>query len=141
MTLADGATLRLIFSGPGWNSTISFDSNVIFNLSGTLSLGLADGIDPNDLFGSTYQLFSWPTGFDPNTTTFASIDDNGWDWDVTNLYTTGEVTLNGLSTVITMPPPDDTPSVPDAGGTIPEPATLSMLVLGGAVILRGRRKV
>jgi len=72
------------------------------------------GTNPSTLLGRTFQLFNWPAGM-PANDQFSMIEmDGGLQWDVSQLYTNGDVTLT------------------------PEPATLSLLALGGLALLRRR---
>jgi uncharacterized protein YjbI with pentapeptide repeats len=115
MALASEAVLRMIFTDAEWGSTISFDDGIAVNLDGLLDLTFADGVNPADLVGTTFDLFNWD-GVSP-AGGFISILDHGLVWDTGNLYTTGEVTLLA----------------------VPEPAMLSFLILGGLPLLRRRR--
>jgi uncharacterized protein YjbI with pentapeptide repeats len=114
MALASEAVLRMIFTDAEWGSTISFDDGIAVNLDGLLDLTFADGVNPADLVGTTFDLFNWD-GVSP-AGGFISILDHGLVWDTGNLYTTGEVTLLA----------------------VPEPAMLSFLILGGLPLLRRR---
>lgn len=118
MSMALGSTLRVIFSASDtlWGSTMSFDDGVMPALGGTLELSVEAGTDPNTLVGKAFHLFNWPVGMDP-TNQFGTIQmDDVLEWDVRDLYTSGDVTLT------------------------PEPATLSLLVLGGLAVLWRRRR-
>jgi hypothetical protein len=70
-----------------WESTIEFDEDIPVSLGGTLNLGFAAGVNLSLQIGRTFDLFNW-TGVNP-TGTFTV--DSPYVWDVSNLYTTGEV--------------------------------------------------
>lgn len=107
MSLEESATLQIIVSDPDWTSTIHFADDVILNLAGTLTLSVDPNANARDLVGVTFQIFD----FDGRAATkrFNQIHfDKGTDWDTSNLYTTGEVTLT----------------------EVPEPSTLLLTMLG-----------
>ena len=112
--MASDATLRFIFTDGQWGSTISFEEGIPVHLDGVLDLTFADDVDAADFTGTTYDLFNWdnitPTG------TFSSILDHGLTWDLSKLYTTGEITLVA----------------------VPEPTGISLIVLGSLVLFRRR---
>ena len=83
-------------------------------LGGTLELTFADDVNLASQLGRTFDLFDW-TGVNP---TGAFAVSSPYAWDLSNLYTTGEVTLTA----------------------IPEPATLVLLMFAaiGWRALRGR---
>jgi uncharacterized protein YjbI with pentapeptide repeats len=87
-----GGTLRMIFEADEWSSTISFEAGISVALGGTLELTFADGVDLASQIGRTIDLFDWssvnPTG------TFSIM--SPYAWDLSNLYTTGEVTLTAV---------------------------------------------
>jgi uncharacterized protein YjbI with pentapeptide repeats len=89
LTMAAGGVLQLLFEEDDWGSTISFQSGIPITLSGTLELTFADGVDLASQVGRTFDLFDW-TGVEP---TGAFAVSSPFLWDVTDLYTTGEVTL------------------------------------------------
>jgi uncharacterized protein YjbI with pentapeptide repeats len=108
-TLSMSRDTSLVFQidGNPWGSTISFDAGIPVALGGNIELGLARGVDPPSLMGGTIHLFDWmsvsPSG------QFAQVINNlsdGYSWDISQLYTTGSVTL------------------------IPEPSTLVLLGIG-----------
>ncbi len=93
MTMDESGTLKLVFDGAAWNSTISFDSGIAVSLGGTLSLAFASKTDALSDIGKTYKAFDW-TGVTP-TGTFAVSSDAVWD--TSKLYSTGQVTLTYAS--------------------------------------------
>ena len=82
-------TLRLVFDADPWDSTISFAPGIPVTLGGTLDLTFAPGVDVATQTGRTIDLFDW-TGVSP---TGAFTVESPYTWNLTNLYTTGEVTL------------------------------------------------
>ena len=70
----------------------------------------ARGVNLSSLVGDTFQLFNW-SGVNP-TGSFNIVADPGWD--VSHLYTTGQVTYVG---------------------TVPEPSTLVLLGAGAITLL------
>lgn len=87
------SVLELRFEADEWNSTISFDAGISVILAGTLKLEFADDVSITSQIGRTIDLFDW-TGVSP-TGTF--MIDSSYTWDLTNLYTTGEVKLLAAS--------------------------------------------
>ena len=82
-------TLRLVFDADAWDSTISFAPGIPVALGGTLELTFAPGVNIATQSGRTIDLFDW-TGVTP---TGAFTISSPYTWNLTNLYTTGEVTL------------------------------------------------
>ena len=109
VTMEDGGFLELLFDATPWNSTISFQPGIPVTLGGTLELLFAAEVDVASQVGRTLDLIDW-TGVNP-TGQFQVA--SPYIWDLTYLYTTGEVTLTA----------------------IPEPATATLLasVLAGLV--------
>ena len=89
------STLELRFDADEWNSTISFEAGIPVALDGTLELTFADDVNIMSQVGRTLDLFDW-TGVTP-TGLFTVASD--YTWDLTNLYTTGEVTLTDVTTL------------------------------------------
>ena len=114
MTMGDGGVLQLLFDADPWDSTISFQPGIPVTLGGTLELMFATDVDVASQVGRTFDVFDW-TGVNPTGQfQFASP----YAWDLSNLYTTGEVTLTA----------------------VPEPATLVLLMFAAAgwCLRRGR---
>jgi uncharacterized protein YjbI with pentapeptide repeats len=82
-------TLRLVFDADPWDSKISFALGIPVALGGTLELTFASGVDIASQSGRTIDLFDW----DGVTPTGAFTVSSPYTWNLTNLYTTGEVTL------------------------------------------------
>lgn len=89
--------LRLEIDADPWDSTISFASGIPVTLGGTLELAFDPAVDAAAQIGRTIDLFDW-TGVTPIGAFNVS---SSHDWDLTNLYTTGEVTLTGLGAGLT----------------------------------------
>jgi uncharacterized protein YjbI with pentapeptide repeats len=108
LTMAPGGTLRMVFEADAWDSTFSFAPGIPVALGGTLELTFADDVIAATQRGRTFDLFDW-TGVAP-TGTFAVS--SPYHWDVSHLYTTGQVTLTA----------------------IPEPASALLLLIFGAAV-------
>jgi uncharacterized protein YjbI with pentapeptide repeats len=92
LAMSSGGTLRTVFEADAWDSTISFAPDIPVTLGGTLELTFASDVNPASQIGRTFDLFDWsgvnPTGEFAVTSSYA--------WDLSNLYTTGEVTLTAI---------------------------------------------
>jgi uncharacterized protein YjbI with pentapeptide repeats len=84
-----GGVLQLNFETDAWDSLISFEPGTLVELGGTLEFTFADDVDVVSQIGRTISIFDW-SGVDP---TGAFTVSSRYPWDVTQLYTTGEVTL------------------------------------------------
>ncbi len=114
LAMGPGGTLRMVFEADAWDSTISFAPGIPVTLGGTLELTFADDVNPASQLGRTLDLFDW-TGVNP---TGAFAISSPYAWNLSNLYTTGEVTLTA----------------------IPEPSTLALLLLAcGPLLIPHRR--
>jgi uncharacterized protein YjbI with pentapeptide repeats len=90
---AEGGVLQLSFDADPWDSLISFEAGIPVELAGSLELSFADGVDVEMQIGRTLRIFDW-TGVSP----VGQFEIQGpYDWDTTNLYTTGEVTLTAIT--------------------------------------------
>lgn len=89
MKLGGTGTLQMVFDGKPWNSTISFAAEIPVDCNGTLDLT----IDPNAnvlvQLGKKCKIFDW-SGVNP---TGAFRVTSLYNWDTSQLYSTGEVTL------------------------------------------------
>jgi uncharacterized protein YjbI with pentapeptide repeats len=95
VTMAEGSVLQLRFEMDPWDSLISFDPAIPVQLGGTLELTFVDDVDVPKQVGRTLDIFDW-TGVEPiGAFTVASP----YLWDLSNLYTTGEVCLTGTGGV------------------------------------------
>jgi hypothetical protein len=113
MTMAPGGTLRMVFEADAWDSTISFAPGIPVMLGGTLELTFADYVNPASQLGRTFELFNW-TGVNP---TGAFAISSPYAWDLSSLYTTGQVRLTG----------------------VPEPTSLVLLLAASVPLLVARR--
>ena len=89
-------TLRLEFDADSWDSTISFVAGIPVTRGGTLELSFADDVNPVSQIGRTIDLFDW-TGVMPTGTFNVS---SPYIWNLSKLYTTGEVTLVAVPTLL-----------------------------------------
>jgi hypothetical protein len=92
LSMGPGGTLRMVFEADAWDSTISFAPGIAVTLGGTLELTFADDVNLASQVGRTLDLFDW-TGVTP---TGAFAVSSTYAWDLSNLYTTGEVTLAAI---------------------------------------------
>jgi uncharacterized protein YjbI with pentapeptide repeats len=90
--MGPGGTLRMVFEADAWDSTISFAPGILVTLGGTLELTFAADVNLASQVGRTFDLFDW-TGVTP-TGAFAAS--SSYAWDLSNLYTTGQVTLTAI---------------------------------------------
>jgi uncharacterized protein YjbI with pentapeptide repeats len=89
MIMDTSSVLQLRIESDEWNSTISFEAGIPVTLDGTLELTFAEDVNIANQIGRTLDLFDW-TGVTPT----GSFDVSSlYEWDLTHLYTTGEVTL------------------------------------------------
>ena len=87
--MSDGGNLQLLFDADAWDSTISFQPGIPVTLGGNLELSFATDVDLASQIGRTFHIFDW-TGVEPTGTfTVSSL----YRWDVSQLYSTGDVTL------------------------------------------------
>jgi uncharacterized protein YjbI with pentapeptide repeats len=89
-SLGPGGTLQLLLDNDPWDSLILFTAGIPVTLGGgTLDLQFAAGVDAASQIGGTFHVFDW-TGVSPmgafNVT-------SPFVWDLSNLYTTGEITF------------------------------------------------
>ncbi len=84
-----GGMLQMNFDADAWDSTISFDSAIPVMLGGSLGLDFALGVDQDTQIGRTFDLFDW-TGVTPSGAFDVA---SPYSWDLSQLYTRGDVTL------------------------------------------------
>jgi hypothetical protein len=87
------ATLQIVLNGDAWGSTMSFAAGISVALGGALDLDFAAGANPVAQIGRTFDLFNW-TGVSP---TGSFTIDSPYQWDLSRLYTTGEVVFLAAS--------------------------------------------
>ena len=91
--MADTSIFEIKLDAAEWGSTITVGEDVSTQLGGTLLLQIADAIRFEELVGRNFDLFDWAStphsdgGFD------AIHVPPGTQWDLSQLYTTGEVSL------------------------------------------------
>lgn len=95
LTIGTGGLLSLQFDGQPWDSPIKFQPGVPVQLGGALELKFTDDTQLASQAGRAIQVFDW-TGVTPQGE-FAVQAQPGTAWDTSRLYTTGEVTLLGIS--------------------------------------------
>jgi CubicO group peptidase (beta-lactamase class C family)/uncharacterized protein YjbI with pentapeptide repeats len=115
MSMGSGGTLRMVFEADVWDSTVSFAPGIPVTLGGTLEITFAGDVNLASQVGRTFDLFDW-TGVIPiGVFAFASP----YSWDLSNLYTTGEVTLTA----------------------VPEPANRLLQFIGAAIACLNTRSI
>ena len=92
LAMGPGGTLRMMFEADAWDSTISFAPGIPVTLGGTLELTFTDEVNLASQIGRTFDLFDW-AGVTP---TGAFTVSSPYTWDLSKLYTTGEVTLSNV---------------------------------------------
>jgi hypothetical protein len=85
--------LRLVLDADPWDSTISFAPGVAVALGGTLDLSFAGGVRLASQWHRTIRLFDWRGVSASGTFNVRSP----YLWDLSELYTGGEVTLAAFS--------------------------------------------
>jgi uncharacterized protein YjbI with pentapeptide repeats len=96
-TFAAGSTLKTVYDGNAWGSTVSFDSGASVNVAGTLQLSVDPNLSIYSLVGThTMNLFNWAGTTRTGTFALTSSGVGLGCWDVSNLYTTGAVSLTIL---------------------------------------------
>ena len=92
LTMGPGGTLRMVFEADPWGSTIAFALGIPVTLSGVLELTYAPDVNLAGEIGRTINIFDW-TGVTPiGVFTVTSP----YTWDLSKLYTTGEVILSNV---------------------------------------------
>ena len=92
LAMGPGGVLRMVFDGGAWGSTISFAPGIPVTLGGVLELTYAPDVNLAGEIGRTIDVFNW-TGVNP---TGAFTISSPYTWDLSKLYTTGEVTLSNV---------------------------------------------
>jgi uncharacterized protein YjbI with pentapeptide repeats len=111
--------LELLLDGNDWTSTIKFNALGQVTLAGELKLSFEEFALPAAAVGKSFDLFDWPL-LGPMGE-FNITTDPSQVWDLSSLYTTGEVRLVAV---------------------LPEPSSSLMIasLLTFAAVLRGRRR-
>jgi hypothetical protein len=91
MVIEAGGRLRLEFEKDAWDSIISFEPNIQVSLGGTLELDFAQGINTTLLRGRSIRVFDWS---DVQPRGVFEVD-SSYLWDLSSLYTTGDIRLTG----------------------------------------------
>ena len=89
MMIGELGKLTMILAPTVWQSTIYIQPDIAVLLDGTLELDFAPDVNLQSQVGRTIKLFAW-SGVSP-TGTFAV--ESPYTWDLSHLYTSGEVTL------------------------------------------------
>ncbi|MFO0911795.1 MAG: hypothetical protein U0795_02455 [Pirellulales bacterium] len=95
MTVDPGSTLQMVLAGNAWGSKIKSQPGIPVQLGGTLDLTFIENTPLALQSGRTIKVFAW-AGVLPQGT-FHVASQPGLVWDTSQLYTTGEVTLLGIS--------------------------------------------
>jgi hypothetical protein len=90
--MSAGSELRLQLGSLDWGSTISFAKAIPVTLDGKLDLEFASDVDLKNQLGRTFDLFDWTSVTPDGHFTI----DSPYVWDVSRLYSTGEVTLQAV---------------------------------------------
>jgi uncharacterized protein YjbI with pentapeptide repeats len=107
-----GGMLQMQFEADAWDSTISFAAAIPVDVGGTLDLRFVHGANLASQIGRTFRLFNW-SGVSP-TGAFQVV--SPYVWNLSKLYTTGEVTLAG----------------------VPEPSAIILAAMAGMCFVRRR---
>lgn len=93
LVIANGGTIQVVLKDSIWTSTMTVTPGIAPQLGGTLAIGINPNANPVALVGTTFDLFNWPSALAPGNQFTNVIVPPGTLWDLTRLYTTGEVTL------------------------------------------------
>jgi uncharacterized protein YjbI with pentapeptide repeats len=95
LEMEDDGILALRFDADAWDSLISLAPGIRVELGGALDLTFTEDVDVATQVGRTLRIFDW-TGVSP----FGQFQvTSPYEWDLSKLYTTGEVTLLSANTV------------------------------------------
>lgn len=89
LSMSSDSAIQLVFDADAWDSTISFAAGTVTTLGGKLDLAFSKQADAAAQVGHTLDLFDW-NGVAP-VGVFTVV--SPYEWDLTQLYVTGEVTL------------------------------------------------
>jgi hypothetical protein len=93
LTMDSTSTLQIVFDSDNWGSIISFATGIPVSRGGMLNLTFADGVNLSLQIGRTFNVFDW-TGVNP-TGVFNVT--SSYVWDLSKLYTAGQVTFAAAS--------------------------------------------
>lgn len=96
LAMSGSGSLKLVFEQDAWNSTISFAPGIPVARGGRLELTFAPDVSLATQIGRTIDLFDW-NGVLPTGTFNVS---SPYTWDISKLYTTGEVTLTAAPGIV-----------------------------------------
>jgi hypothetical protein len=88
----DSASTLQFQLADNWTSPIRFSPGLNPALGGNLQLAFADGVNLASQLGQTFNLFNWTSINHTGTFIVSSV----YNWDLSQLYTTGNVTLLSL---------------------------------------------
>lgn len=111
-----GGTLKILLEDD-WRSTLIFFRSSNALVDGTLQLLFDDAAVPANAVGKSFDLFDWPA-IGPRGT-FEIVTDPKHIWDLSNLYSTGVVTLLSV---------------------VPEPSSFVLLMLATSSAILSRRR-
>ena len=92
MAVASGGVLQTLFDADDWDSTISFQPGMPVDLAGNLELMFATDVILANQVGRTFDVFDWTGVTRSGRFQVASP----YAWNLSNLYTSGEVTLTAV---------------------------------------------
>jgi uncharacterized protein YjbI with pentapeptide repeats len=95
MDVAEDSIVRFELHPDDWRAPITFAEGIPVTLAGTLELTFTNDVDVATQIGRKLHIFDW-TGVEP---TGAFTVASPYLWDLTNLYSTGEVRLTGTGGV------------------------------------------
>jgi uncharacterized protein YjbI with pentapeptide repeats len=107
--------LRLVFDGDDWNSIIAFAPGASTTLGGKLDLEFDPHVNANSQLGRTFHIIDWSD----TTLTGSFVVGGPYIWDLSQLYTVGNVTLSA----------------------VPEPTSDILLALGSIFCFPSRRRI
>jgi len=96
LTLAESGALELRLADAEWGSTIVVEPGVVPLLAGTLALSVDEKAILRDLVGATFSVFDWNGQLPPDEQFQQVVTAPGQVWDISRLYTTGEVQLMSI---------------------------------------------
>ena len=95
-TVADGGALELLINDADWGLTVGVTADVSPQLSGTFQLGFSPEANRFGVEGKTFDPFDWPGPLATENRFSVVVSPPGILWDLSQLYTSGEVTLTAV---------------------------------------------